>query len=258
MQLVELGEAGVQRAADSAWFFTSLCAGWRAAELSRLDFSHWEAARRTATSEGYEFVLAPEDHKGGRIAIAAGRSGQSLRLFVWHTEPDASAVDGTRGHPKSCPACVLERHVELRQQIDLIDPGEPLFVTLEGHRVSTSQAARIVERIWHRVEHLDAHASARRIGSRSVRITTATMAWVRGLSLADLAELLGHGRGSYSVTLGYVAAHVREANEALVHPAVRDPVRDGSAEHVGGGLWRLTPHAPSFGPASSRARSSPR
>ncbi|WP_341230516.1 hypothetical protein [Nocardioides salarius] len=256
IRLLELGEAGVQHAADSAWFFTAVCAGWRAAEMSRLDFSHWDAARRSATTEGYEFVLAPQSHKSGRIALAAGQSGDPLRLFVWHTGPGATAVDGTRSHPQSCPACMLERHVELRQQIDDVDPDDPLFVTLEGNRVSTAQAARIVERIWERVAHLDAHAVSRRIGSRSVRITTATMAWARGLSLADLADLLGHGRGSYSVTLGYVAAHVREANEALVHPAVRDPVRDGSAEDVGGGLWRLTPHAPSSGPASSRARSS--
>lgn len=258
IRLLELGEAGVQRTADSAWFFTSLCAGWRAAELSRLDFSHWEAARRSATSEGYEFVLAPQSHKSGRIALAAGASGNTLRLFVWHTETDASAVDGTRGHPESCPACLLERHVELRQQVDIVEPSDPLFVTLEGNRVSTAQQARIVERIWDRVEYLDAHASARRIGSRSVRITTATMAWARGLSLADLAELLGHGRGSYSVTLGYVAAHVRQANEALVHPARRNPVLDGSAEDVGGSLWRFTSHGPSSGPASSPARSSPR
>lgn len=255
IRLVELGEGGVRRLGDSAWFLTSLCAGSRAAEMGRLDFRHWNEARQSDTREGYEFLLEPELHKGGRISIATGGSRDAHRVFVWHSDHGRGrGSQGVADGQWPCPACTLERHIELRELIDDVESDDPLFVTTEGNRVSTARASAIVRRVWARVEHLDDHASSRRIGSRSVRMTTATLAWVKGLALADLAELLGHRWGGYSTTLGYVAAQVREVNEALVHPAAREP--DSGVEEVGPNVWRITHRGSASGRASVPGRAS--
>ena len=80
-----------------------------------------------------------------------------------------------------------------------------------------------MNRLWAQVSaHLDYQGRARRIGTRSIRVTLATIARLSGMSLAEVAEILEHRQ--LSTTRRYVRIHDEWAESELVLPEAA-PVR---------------------------------
>jgi hypothetical protein len=192
---------------DCAYFFGGLCFGGRYNELKELRFRHLVAE----DGYGFQFRLEADEHKGGRISQSQGRRGEALDIHI----PHVVAADGT-SHATHCPACSFAQHLEVRRLHGGGQPGERVFVGLRSQETLNQKTATdIVKRLWSRVQHLAAEPEVEhRVGTRSIRITTATLARLEGLTLAEIADLLGHHL--WSTTTGYIERHDDHAGGDLV------------------------------------------
>lgn len=197
---------------DTAYFLAGMCFGGRYNELSALRFHHMTRSDET----GYAFELCAHEHKGGRIAAASGKRAKPMRVEVPHI-----LQVGTEDHPSHCPACALADHLEIRR-LHGAASHDFIFVGPKSRaKLDKNEAGRIVRRVFARTEHLVEQLDdrPRRINTRSIRITTATLARLPGLarmSLVELAELLGHQY--LSTTVRYVRRNGDYEDLDLVMP----------------------------------------
>lgn len=194
---------------DLAYFYTGLANASRHAELSRLTVGGW-----SCTSEGYTAQLASNEHKGGMLALSRGSRAESITIWVPH-------LDG--GCAPHCPACRLDDHLEVRRRRHRARDDDPLFVWPGRHYshgtaqpLSSVAAGHLMDRLWGQVAaHLDPDENRpRRIGTRTIRVTAATIARLRGMSLPDVADLLHHRQAS--TTMRYIALNAEYDEAELV------------------------------------------
>lgn len=197
---------------DLAYFYAGLANASRHAELSRLTVGGW-----SRTPEGYTAQLASNRHKGGMLALSRGSRAEPMTICVPH-------LDG--GCAPHCPACRLEDHLEVRRRRHRAQDDDPLFVWPGRHYapgaaepLSSVAASHLMNRLWAQVDaHLDRDGAGRprRIGTRTIRVTAATIARLRGMSLPDVADLLHHRQAS--TTMRYIALNAEYDEAELVLP----------------------------------------
>jgi hypothetical protein len=197
---------------DLAYFYVGLANASRHAELSRLTVGGW-----WRTADGYTARLASNEHKGGMLALSRGSRAEQLTICVPHLDT---------GCAPHCPACRLEDHLEVRRRRHRAHGNDPLFVWPGRHYspgtaepLSGVAARHLMNRLWAQVDaHLDRDGAGRprRIGTRTIRVTAATIARLRGMSLPEVADLLHHRQAS--TTVRYIALNAEYDEADLVLP----------------------------------------
>ena len=201
-----------RRVQDLAYFYTGLCFGGRFAELSRLRIG-W----LTHHADGYHGVVPTHQHKGGLLAVHHGARPRELQLLIPHAPH----------HPPHCPACRLADHLDRRHR-DGARPGDQLFLTSRRTPLGHGSATRIIGRLTAAIsrdgQDKQDGQDRRRFNTRSVRVTTATLAYRMGMSLVEITEL-GNWR-QLSTAQRYVRAHDATADADLVLPIDTNPPDD--------------------------------
>lgn len=182
-----------------AYLLLGVFTGHRHAELSRL-----RLGMLRESPDGYAYVL--KDHKGARLA--AQRGGQSIpwRVQLPHQRRGADCIS-------ACPACALDRQLAERR-LQGAGPQDLVFVASDGHSpFRVGVAIQGVKRAWRSSADETEHGECAfmpKLGTRTLRVTAATLALQHGMSLLDIADLLHHR--SAQTTLLYI----RRLNEKAV------------------------------------------
>lgn len=184
------------RTQDAAYLLTGLTRLFRNAELVRLNVGH---IVRRADGTGFDYTLA--EHKSAMHAARHGSVARPLQGALDH----GVGPDGTC--PSICVACAMDRHLRLRSWYGA-GPNDPLFVnyTSPGNQnlqrlASTQLGSRVVNQAAGTAELED--GSARRLGTRSLRVSGATWLHEDGMSYEELQEV-----GTWSSVL-YARLYVR-------------------------------------------------
>lgn len=161
----------------SLGFFT----GHRHAELASLTVGMLQER------PGGTFAYTLNDHKGNKLA--GHRGGTQTR---WHVEVVHMRENGECA--PYCPACALGEHLAQRRA-DGAKTADYLFVAPDGRSPFHPNAARkAVALAWHATRehsHLN-EGVAPNLGTRSLRVTAASLALDHGMSLVNIARLLHH------------------------------------------------------------------
>lgn len=169
------------RRRDVAYVLVGVVAARRHAEMERLVMGDVEA---TATG----FRLDFGEDKGSSIAVSRGGRATRVIRSVDHL------TDDPRGCPPVCPACRLSDHLEVRNRAGA-GPEAPVFLSARGTALGIQGATDVVRRVWELVADLDAGEddAERVIGTRTLRVTGATLARESGMSYLEIAvEVTGH------------------------------------------------------------------
>ena len=183
-----------ERVQDLAYFLTGVVNMHRHAELARLTLGHM-----VPRAGGYDYTL--EQHKGGEHAQRWGSKVKPIHGALDH------AADDPQNCPVTCPACAMDNHLALRRE-DGGQDADPLFIsyvgTAKGQVLHTAAGRSILRRYAELIgATTNEDGSARRISSRSMRVTAATLLRDAGASYLELMEA-----GSWSSPL-YAALYVR-------------------------------------------------
>lgn len=181
---------------DVGYLLLGLVTGHRHAELKRL-----RMGMIRTTADGYAYTL--REHKGAKLS---GRMGGRER--PWEVElPHAKRNKECVSH---CAACALGRQLEQRR-LEGARPTDLVFVADDRcSPVDPNTALKSVKRAWRAgAKFLNEQGGARqdlletpKIGTRSMRVTAATLGRAGGMSLFDVADLLQHQTAK--VTLLYI------------------------------------------------------
>lgn len=183
---------------DLAYFYTALTFGGRYAEMSRLRIG-W----LTETTDGYTGQIPANKHKGGLLAVRHGAKPEAIDLLVPHAP----------GHPPHCPACRLTDHLNQRRARGA-RPRDLVFLSARNTALPAQAATKILSRLLAAIETDQVPSSPRRIGTRSMRVTTATLARLKGLSIVEIAQL-GHWK-QLSTAERYIRVNDPVADQHLV------------------------------------------
>lgn len=186
----------IRRAQDIAYFYTGLTFGGRVAELARLRIGWLQ--RQPDAIVG---TIPGNQHKGGLLALHNGSRPRTLHITIPH------AAD----HPPHCPACRMDDHLNLRA-LSGAGARDLVFTDSAGGQLSRRYATAIVQRLYASTN--PSPEDGRRINTRSIRVTAATLAREKGLSILEIAEL-GNWR-QLSTALLYVRHHDPRVDEDLV------------------------------------------
>lgn len=188
---------------DLAYLYAGLPAGSRFAEASRLRIG-WLHALPDAV-----LVSVPANqHKGGLLAAHHGARPRPLEIVIPHADD----------HPPHCPACRLNDHLAIRRLAGA--PDQARLYTSRGAPLTQPAATRIIRRLFntvaspHETPPGTRPDTSRRISTRSVRVTTATLAYLTGLSLVEITELGGWRQ--LSTAQRYIRHHEPRASDELV------------------------------------------
>lgn len=204
----------VRRCSDLAYFYTGITTALRHATLRELLLDEVEVR-----ADGLVLSVPPTKHKSGNADLGKGKPGEWLRKAVPHMGTDGA------GCPAHCPACALLAHLEIRRRHgasgrDLVFP--PLHA--DASRYTTAAGTRALRRVWALAEdYLDApqREVEARIGTRSLRVSAATLARLGKLPLSTIQRLLDHR--DPGVTELYIRIHDPYAEDDLVL-TVRPPI----------------------------------
>lgn len=179
-----------RRRADLALLTVGVVTGHRHAEFRRLTVGMVKP-----TTTGYTWTLAANRHKGSMIAAAKGGTPAAKTSRVDHL------ADDQRQCPPHCPACCLGDHLEVRQRTAGAGAGAPLFESTAAGKGPLGQqgASASLNRLWTLgADLVPAEESEQyRIGTRSWRVTAATLAHQSGMSTQEIAEeITGHRQQS--------------------------------------------------------------
>ncbi|HAM21043.1 MAG TPA: hypothetical protein DCQ04_02000 [Actinobacteria bacterium] len=171
----------INRLHTSRYLMASLLVGTntgrRAADLPKV-----KQASLTKTATGYTFDVFEE--KGRVLAAQRGSTNSTTyECVVEHVN-----TNGERPCPLVCPACALERWLEVRRRLGLVN--EELFVTPNGEPVTACGLNQLIKRVC---KEAGVSAENRALSSRSMRVTAATLAAQSGMSIVDIAaNITGH------------------------------------------------------------------
>ncbi|MGY1659645.1 hypothetical protein ACI78Q_00285 [Geodermatophilus sp. SYSU D00705] len=170
------------RRRDVAYTLAGVVNARRHVELERLSLGRLEV-----TSTGFRYVLRPHEHKGGQITGQRGGKPGDLVRSLDHLADDPADCS------TACPACAMRDHLEVRVRSGA-GPDDPLFIGLKGEVLQRNGARAAVRRLYALVADLDADPDAVRvIGTRTLRVTGASLAWQAGMSAREIAdEITGH------------------------------------------------------------------
>lgn len=184
------------RRRDVAYALCGVITARRHIEMERLTVGHIQD-----TPTGYRYTLSPHEHKSGLLALRRGRRGKTLTRRIDHLADDVA--DCTT----ACPACALRDHLEVRTRGGAAD-GDPLFAGQHGDVFGIGGANGTIQRLHRLVQDLDAaeDGTVRVIGTRTLRVTGATLAWQADMPPRQIAdEVTGHE--SEHMVMLYVRRH---------------------------------------------------
>jgi hypothetical protein len=143
----------------------------------------------TATATGYLDQIAAVHHKGGLQSVARGGSPDDLEKYVDHL------ADTSLPCPAHCPACALGRHLEMRRRRGGRD-DDSVWVTQHGRPLALGPAGRRLREIVG--EPIDGgDGISQKVGTRSLRVTAATLARQMGMTPEQIAETVtDHKQGA--------------------------------------------------------------
>lgn len=197
----------VQRVSDLAYFYTGITTALRHATLCALILD--EVEERTG---GLVLNVPPTKHKSGNADLGAGKPGNWLRKAVPHLGSDGADCAA------HCPACALHAHLEIRRRHGA-SGKEMVFPSLHADtaRYTTAAGTQALRRVWALAEEYLAHPERElevRIGTRSLRVSAATLARLGKLPLGTIQQLLDHR--DPGVTELYIRIHDAYAEDDLV------------------------------------------
>lgn len=163
------------RTQDLAYLLVGLQTAFRHQTMKQLTPGHVET-----TPTGYVLEIGPHEHKGGLQSAAQGGRRRPLTKFVDHLEKEPRLC------PDHCPACALRRQLEVRRRRGG-GMTDPLWVASNGGPLERDVAN---DRLRQLVggELVTDDGTPQTIGTRSLRVTAATMARRLGMTPAQIAE----------------------------------------------------------------------
>ncbi len=183
--LANLDPRLAQRRRDLCYALHGIVTGHRHAEHARLTIDHI-----VQTANGYTHTLLED--KGNIIAVQRGGKARPVTHDIDHL------ADDTAECPPWCPACALRDHLEVRHRNGAA-PGDPLYISYSGPAVGQvlglQGATLAVQRFWALADGAAAVDDGTNpvIGTRTMRVTAASMGRQQGMSLLEIAETLtGH------------------------------------------------------------------
>lgn len=196
-----------QRTTDLAYFYTGITTALRHATLCRLTLD--EVEERTA---GLVLHVPPTKHKSGNADLGQGLQGE------WLHKPVAHQPDGDAGCVDHCPACALSAYVSMRRTHGA-DGRDLLFPPLhaDADLLSRPAGTAALRRVWALAEAYLGNPDREvdvTIGTRSLRVSAATLARVAKMPLSQIQQLLDHR--DPGVTELYIRIHDPYADEDLV------------------------------------------
>lgn len=150
-------------------------------------FRHQTAKQQTLaqvarTTEGFSEEVPARQHKGGVQTIQRGGPVRNLNKPVGHLRDEEATC------PAHCPACALDRHLQVRRRHGGAD-ADPLWVTRQGRALALGPANRRLRAILG-APAARADGSPQVIGTRSLRVTAATLARQMGMTPTQIAALV--------------------------------------------------------------------
>jgi integrase len=192
--LANLDEWLWMRRRDVAYTLAGVINARRHVELERLTLGDLES-----TATGYSYKISK--HKGNMVAARRGGAQETITRAVDHLHDDPATC------PAFCPACAMRDHLEVRHGGDAGD-RDPLFVNVNGAAFGIQGARDAIRRLAELVEDLDDNpdGTPRVVGTRTLRVTGATLAYRAGMPAQEIAdEVTGHR--SADMALLYVRRH---------------------------------------------------
>ena len=167
----------VERVRNLAYFLVGLNGLHRHVELARLTVAHVQPI-----DTGFTYTLS--DHKSANQANARGAEGRPLIVTVEHLAADDAC-------PATCPACALQALMDLHGRLQT--PQEyPLFgsTLFPGYPASLAACLVLLKTVVGQARSGQESDSAgvKRIGTRTMRTTGATLLRQAGASYADIQQ----------------------------------------------------------------------
>lgn len=171
-------------ATDLCEFLVAVTTTRRSADMARITL-----ADVATTPTGMTVTIGPEE-KGSLISLRRGGPPRQ-RTYTLHHVSDTDAQGALPRCSVLCPACALDLLVRWRIRRGA-GPEDPLLVSKYGKKQSVQKSWSAMHRIW--MSYLettnDPAASGKRIGSRTFRVTGATLAARSGMTLDAIADLM--------------------------------------------------------------------
>jgi hypothetical protein len=162
------------RAQGVAYLLFGVDTAFRHATMKRLTL-----AQMRVSPTGFSLDVDPQQHKGGRQSSSQGGEARTLTKYINHLGPDA------RDCPVFCPACALYKHLEIRRRRGGVN-GDPVWVNRFGNQLELTRANERLRQVLARLDR--AGDRPQTIGTRSLRVTAATLARQSGMSLTEIAD----------------------------------------------------------------------
>lgn len=197
----------VRRRFDLAYFYTGITTALRHATLCRLVLDEIEVR-----PEGLVIHVPPTKHKSGNTDLGKGGRGEWLHKAVAHHRADGGdCVD-------YCPACAFLAHLAVRRRHGACGTDH-VFPPLQADspRLSRPAGTAALRRVWDLADEFLGNPERKVevvVGTRSLRVSAATLARLGKLPLSTIQRLLDH-RDS-GVTELYIRIHDPYAEEDLV------------------------------------------
>ncbi|MBY9074224.1 hypothetical protein K1X13_05245 [Nocardioides sp. WL0053] len=164
-----------RRVQDVAYLLVGIQTALRHQTMKQMSLGHI-----ATTTTGYVHEIAPKEHKGGLQSVAQGGRRRRLTKFVDHLERSPLTC------PAHCPACALGTHLALRRQRGATDT-DPVWVTQHGRPLALGPANRRLQQLIDAPTDL-CDGWTQNIGTRSLRVTAATLARQMGMTPTQIAE----------------------------------------------------------------------
>jgi hypothetical protein len=180
--LMNLDEQLPQRILDRAYLLVGILGGHRHATMVRLTIGHVKT-----TDSGFAYEVAPLEDKGGILASRNGRLLKPQRRNVDHLE------DNTDDCPVWCPACALSDLLTMRARHGA-SGRSPLWIKVGSAEQIRQEIVPSANDCVARLRAMlgDHIQDGQWIGTRSLRVTSATLARQQGMTVAQVSEHLGH------------------------------------------------------------------
>ena len=167
-----------RRTQDVAYLLVGLQTAFRHQTMKQLTVAHPQV-----TPTGYVLEVSPREHKGGLQSAAQGRRRRrTLTKYIDHLAEEPEPC------PAHCPACALGSHLVLRRRRGAAD-GDPLWVTKHGQPLARGAANHRLRQLVVVGEVL-VDGTQQSIGTRSLRVTAATLARQLGMTPTQIAEFV--------------------------------------------------------------------